>query len=136
VDWTVPAVWLDNTALVGTEIPRPDPLALSGTISNAGALFGLGAGALWLRQRGGYKAHGAPLHRLLRYPLGLLGVLLVWYGLGAVFPRGELVVPYLLRYLRYALVGLWISALAPIVFMRLGLAGQGLDEDLRIYAEG
>jgi hypothetical protein len=26
------------------------------------------------------------------------------------------------RYLRYALIGLWVTGLAPIVFIRLGLA--------------
>jgi hypothetical protein len=32
----------------------------------------------------------------------------------------------ILRYLRYSLVGLWISALAPLLFIRVGLlAGKG-----------
>jgi hypothetical protein len=66
-------------------IPEADLLALSGTISNAGALFGLGAGRCGCGG-GGFDAQGAWHHRLLRFPLGLLGVLLIWYGLGAVFP--------------------------------------------------
>jgi hypothetical protein len=32
--------------------------------------------------------------------------------------------PYLLRYLRYGLVGLWIAGLAPWLFMRLKLTPQ------------
>jgi hypothetical protein len=126
--WTIPSEWLKYSALAGPEVAGPNPLELSGTISNAGALLGLAAGALWLRQRGGYDAQGSLLHRLLRYPIGLLGILLIWYGLGAVFPRGELLLPYLLRYLRYTLVGLWISALAPMVFMWSGLAERKAGE--------
>jgi hypothetical protein len=42
--------------------------------------------------------------------------------LGAVFPRGEELLSYILRYLRYTLVGLWISAGAPYLFLRLRLA--------------
>jgi hypothetical protein len=53
--------------------------------------------------------------------LGLVGVLVLWYGLGLVFPRDEAVIPYILRYLRYALVGGWISAGAPWLFTRLKL---------------
>ena len=54
--------------------------------------------------------------------IGLLGVMLIWGGLGQIFPDGETFIPLLLRYLRYGLVGLWITALAPWLFMRLRLA--------------
>ena len=120
--WTIPAAWMQNVRQAGSGIPAPDPLALSGIISNAGALFGLVAGALWLHQRGGFDTSGIWWKRFLRYPAGVAGVVVLWYGMGAIFPRGELLIPYLLRYLRYALVGFWISGLAPVVFMRLGLA--------------
>ena len=66
----------------------PDPLALSGLISNAGVFFGLAAGALALNTRGGFATAGLWWKRLLRFPVGLTGVFLLWYGLGAVFPRG------------------------------------------------
>jgi hypothetical protein len=34
----------------------------------------------------------------------------------------ETLVGYALRYIRYGLIGAWISALGPVVFIRLGLA--------------
>ena len=51
----------------------------------------------------------------------MVGVLIFWYGLGAIFPREATLLSYSLRYFRYVLVGLWISALAPLTFQRLRL---------------
>jgi hypothetical protein len=53
-----------------------------------------------------------------------MGVIALWYGLGAVLPRGEEWLPLLLRFLRYSLVGLWVTGAAPWVFVRLNLAGR------------
>ena len=55
--------------------------------------------------------------RFGRYVLGVLGVFILWFGLGEVFPRGETWLPFLLRFLRYGLVGLWVTALAPLLFI-------------------
>jgi hypothetical protein len=46
----------------------------------------------------------------------------VWPGPG--FPAGEYVLAHALRYLRYFLVGFWVTGLAPLVFIRLGLAEE------------
>ncbi len=119
--WTLPQEWLDLAVLAQPQ-EALDPLALAGVFTSAGALFGLGAGALWLRSAGGFNAGGETWKRLARYPIGLVGVLLLWFGLGELFPRDEALLSYLLRYLRYALVGLWMSAAAPALFIRLGLA--------------
>jgi hypothetical protein len=43
-------------------------------------------------------------------------------GLGAVFPRQEEIISYSLRFVRYALVGFWVSAGAPWLFFRFKLA--------------
>lgn len=121
----MPAAW---TALAAQAAPEGElfnsqaPFDLSGVISSAGTFFGLAAGALMMQTRGGFSADGSLSQRLVRYPLGLLGVLLLWSGLGAIFPRGELLLPIVLRFIRYALIGLWITLLAPWLFIRLGLA--------------
>ena len=121
-DFALPPGWLQNAAAELQSQEPFNPFILSGVFTSAGALFGLTAGAFWLFDRSGFDASGSLRNRLLRYPIGLLGVLIFWYGLGLVFPRGEYLLAYILRYIRYALVGLWISALAPMLFMRLGLA--------------
>jgi len=67
--------------------------------------------------------------RLARYLLDLVGVILIWYGLKAVFPSEANLLGYALRYLRYALVGLWVSVGAPALFIRLRLAKEGTCSD-------
>jgi len=119
--WEIPAAWMENAVKAGVE-ELPDPATLSGVLTNSGALFGLLAGLAWIKSQGGFNAGGPVGKRVLRYILGLVGVLIFWYGLGAVFPRGEELLSYILRYLRYTLVGLWISAGAPYLFLRLRLA--------------
>lgn len=120
--WQIPGEWLENIAAASAEMLESGPLSLSELMTSAGALFGLAAGAIWLASRQGFDTAGSWGRRLLRYPLGLVGVVLLWYGLGAVLPRGDFWPAYALRYLRYFLVGFWISGLAPLLFIRLGLA--------------
>ncbi|MBN1146744.1 MAG: phosphatase PAP2 family protein [Anaerolineales bacterium] len=120
--WRMPAAWLQNALAVAPGGDAPEPLALSGLISNAGTFFGLAWGGILLKARGGFDARGPARQRLARFLIGLAGVLILWYGLGEIFPRGEALLPFALRYLRYTLIGLWIAALAPYLFIRLGLA--------------
>jgi membrane-associated phospholipid phosphatase len=120
--WEVPAAWAANAALAVPGADPIHPLALSGLMTNAGALFGIGVGMLWLPYLGGFDAGGPLLKRALRFLVGVAGVLLIWRGLGMVLPGGEDLAGYVFRYLRYALVGLWISALAPFIFTSVGLA--------------
>lgn len=122
VNWSLPDTWITNATLAFPYEPTIDPAALSGLVSNAGAFFGLALGALWLEQRGSMSTRGTSTQYLVRYLIGIAGVFLLWYGIGLVFPRGEALIPYILRYLRYALVGVWITALAPMLFIRFGLA--------------
>lgn len=117
----LPTQWLNNAAETHPEIPI-EPFALSGLISNAGAFLGLAAGAIWLEKKGGFSTRGTSCQLLLRYFIGLLGVIILWFGLGQVFPRGVTIGPYVLRYVRYSLVGFWVTGMAPYLFRKLGLA--------------
>jgi membrane-associated phospholipid phosphatase len=119
-DFVLPEEWLTNAARIGDE--EIAPLAMSGILTPAGTLFGLLAGVAWMASRGGWQATGPVWKRAARYVVGLLGVLLIWYGLGLVFPRGESLIPYVLRFVRYTLLGLWVSAGAPLFFMKLKLS--------------
>jgi hypothetical protein len=119
-DWEMPPDWAKNAARAGGEIPNP--LDATGTITNAGAFFGIAAGAIILRRSGGFDARkGTEWQMAGRYLLGLAGTLLLWFGLGNIFPRGADVLSYILRYLRYFLMGIWFTCLAPLAFIRLGL---------------
>jgi membrane-associated phospholipid phosphatase len=123
-DWQVPAAWVENAAAAFPEEPPINPLNLEGLMTVVGVFFGLGSGAIWITERGGFSAHGVWWRRVLRYPVGLVGVIVIWAGLGALFPDGETLLALSLRYLRYALVGLWVAGLAPWVFLKLKLAGE------------
>jgi membrane-associated phospholipid phosphatase len=100
----------------------PAPVSFEAIFTSAGTFFGLAAGLAWIMSKGGYQADGTGMKRMLRFFVGLVGVLLLWRGLGAVLPDGESLTPLLLRFLRYTLVGFWISAGAPWLFFRFKLA--------------
>ena len=116
--YVFPATWTDNALRAG---PLPDPVSIEGIFTSAGSLFGLAAGAAWIASRGGYQTAGSLKKRALRYVIGLAGILILWFGLGEVFPRGETAIPLLLRYIRYSLVGAWITGLAPWLFFHFKL---------------
>ncbi len=120
--YLLPEAWAANLLSAGAD--TPEPLALSGILTNAGLFFGLSVGLAWMESRGGFQASGPLPKRVLCYLLGLAGVMVFWYGLGAVLPRGEALLPYILRYLRYTLVGAWVSGGAPWLFKRLKLVGD------------
>lgn len=119
--YVVPQEWIDNARRAGAE---PDPVSIEGIITSAGSLFGLAAGVAWITSRGGYQASGSVEKRALRYFIGLIGVLILWMGLGQVFPREADLISYILRYIRYSFVGFWVTAGAPWLFFRFKLADQ------------
>lgn len=122
--WTVPTGWLELALRAVPDGDPIEPLALSPLMSHAGTFFGLALGAILLHTLGGFDVSGPWPLRLARFVLGVAGVFVLWYGLGAIFPRGETWLPYLLRYFRYGLVGLWITGLAPLAFIRFRLANR------------
>ena len=116
--YVFPAEWTDNALRAG---PVPDPVSIEGIFTSAGSLFGLAAGAAWIAARGGFQASGPLEKRALRYVVGLLGIMILWFGLGQIFPDGETVLALLLRYLRYSLVGFWVTGGAPWLFFHFNL---------------
>jgi membrane-associated phospholipid phosphatase len=120
--WSLPSQWIENAKLAFPNNPI-DPLALSGAISSAGTFFGLAAGAILIKEKGGYYAGGEVWKRVVRYVLGLIGMVVIYYGLSLIFPQ-ETILSQLLRYLRYGIVGFWLTYLAPLIFIRLDLATQ------------
>jgi hypothetical protein len=113
--------WVANAALAQPD-EAIEPLSLNGLITNTGALFGLACGAIWISQSGGSNAASGPWwKRVLRFLVGLVGIAILWQGLGTVLPRTPDLTGYTLRYLRYALVGFWATGIAPWLFIKLGV---------------
>jgi membrane-associated phospholipid phosphatase len=115
--WLPPSTW---AAYAG------EAVSLSGAFTSAGTLFGLLCGLAWFNRQGGFDTGGPLWQRSLRYVVGVIGVLVFYLGLkvlfGLIAPDAEALVPYVLRYIRYVLVGAWVSAGAPWVFIKLKLA--------------
>ncbi len=111
----LPQAWIDGA---GEAI---NPYSYHDLLTTTGAFFGLGLGLLFLNRQGGFSAKGTLWKRIIRYLVGLVGVLLLYLGLGTIFPDEIDLLSYALRFTRYALIGLWISYGAPQVFKWLNL---------------
>ena len=122
----IPYVWLKVTNWQPPQVwATYDPattISLSDSATAAGTFFGMLVGVVWLASRGGFQTRGLWWQFILRYLLGVAGVLIVRYGLKAIFPEGEYALAYFLRYLRYALIGFWVTGGAPWAFISLKLA--------------
>jgi membrane-associated phospholipid phosphatase len=114
--------------------------AFSPTGPSLGGIFlGFGAGYALALEYVPFNAAPGPFlgARCLRYALGIAGCFLIYRALGLVLPGGDSVFsalpfwgaasPYydLGRFIRYGLLGLWVSAGAPWLFLRLRLAETG-----------
>ncbi len=95
-------------------------------ISTGSALMGGLIGLVFERRIVRFETAGAWGTRLLRYFMGLLIVAAVYAGFKVVFAAFEPSNVY--RFIRYFLVGLATTFLAPLVFVRLGLSPRSNPE--------
>jgi hypothetical protein len=122
--WTLPMDWINNAHLAFPNEDPINPLSYHNFLTSTGAFFGLAAGWIWISNLGGFSTNGPWLKRLLRYIVGLIGVLILYLGLGRLFPDSETFMSYAIRYIRYTLIGFWISGFAPWLFIKLKLASH------------
>jgi membrane-associated phospholipid phosphatase len=121
----IPFIWLKATNWQPPQdwaMFAKDALALSSVATVAGTFFGMLAGVIWLARAGGFQTRGLWWQLVLRYLLGIAGVFIIRYGLKFIFPAGENALAYFFGYLRYTVIGFWITAGAPWAFIRLKLA--------------
>ena len=120
--WQIPAEWIENARLAFPEEETINPFKFSGLLLTSGVFFGLTVGALFLSTQGGFSAAGDWWRRILRFVIGVVGVAILWFGLGSFLPDEPGMVGNVLAYILYVVIGLWISALAPLIFLRLKIA--------------
>jgi len=120
-NFVLPPEWIANAAQAGAEAPDPFSYSMELLILSAGILFGSCMGLAWMASRGGFSARGPLWKRAARYGVGLIGLLILYAGLKSVFPSGDTFVPYIFRYIRYAVLGFWVSGGAPWIFAKLNL---------------
>lgn len=109
-------------AAAWTQFTNGEARSLAALAARCGALFGLGTGVALMRKLAPFEAKGAASTRIARFVLGVAVLLLLYAGLSKVFPSGENGIALFFRALRYALMTLWISFLAPLFFLKIGLA--------------
>lgn len=123
--------WLINLLIAAF----PDPPAwadyalkargISHYITLAGALFGAVIGYVLMRQHAAFQTVGDWWKKLLRYILGIIGVLAIYLGFDMLFgivAADETTVGLVLRYIRYGSVTFWTIFGAPWVFLKIKLA--------------
>jgi membrane-associated phospholipid phosphatase len=112
--WLVPPEWL---------VTDIDPFNMGGILTINGILFGMLVGYAWLMRSGSFKIQGSASQLVLRYILGIAGILAIRYGLKLIFPPETAdFLGYTFRFVRYGLIGVWVAALAPFAFIKLKLS--------------
>ena len=95
----------------------------------AGAFLGTAIGATFCFGRIAFDASRGSLKiKAARMGLGLAGLALVYFGGKLLSPGDGSTLYPLVRFVRYGLVGVWISFGAPCLFVRLGLGGQTVPQ--------
>ena len=96
-------------------------LTLSDVATMAGFFFGMLVGVVWMAAQGGFEVKGLWWKLVLRYLLGIAVVLFIRSGLKLIFPSGENALAYFFGYLRYMVIGFWVTGGAPWTFIRVKL---------------
>lgn len=131
----IPFIWLKATnwqpaqdwAMFATQA-----ISLSDVTTIAGLFLGLLVGLIWLAGQAGFQTKGLWWKLILRYLLGLAGVFIIRYGLKYIFPSGENALAYFFGYLRYTVIGFWVTGGAPRIFIRVKLAEKQNEARLTV----
>lgn len=122
--WQVPAGW-SALAFVQTNAVI-DPLSPRDVLMAAGLLFGASAGAVISAVYIPYVVDGSRSRKAIRYLTGILILAFLWVALSAPTKSPDLA-GYGMAYFRAALAGVWITAGAPFMFCKTGLANKEPD---------
>lgn len=113
--WQPPADWIERAGPI-------DPMNLEFSLTMAGLWLGTLSGfALLMHQKGILQSKQGGWQKVVRYFVGLIGVVALYAGLGALFPDDASLLSMVLRYLHYTLIGLWIAWGSPLLFEKLGI---------------
>ena len=91
----------------------------------SGAVFGAWAGYALMRQYARFNAKGDWAKRGIRYLLGIVVLLVLFFGMDIAFAAiavDESTLGYILRFIRYGFSLFWATFLAPWLFLKIKLA--------------
>jgi membrane-associated phospholipid phosphatase len=112
----------DLTVPWSEHIPEAELSSKTEMATAVGALLGFSIGIVLEGSRVRFRSDGPISKRVARYLLGIVVTVVIWRGLGLLFPDDPLWLAIPLRIFLYTLVALWASYYAPAVFVRLRLA--------------
>ena len=116
----LPLDWV-TTALKSAPGRMMDPFSLKSSVDAAGGCLGLMLGGFWLAAGPGWRLLTGARQQFLGCALGFAGAGLLVLAGKLLIPLDDSAFNLALRFARYALVGVWLTALAPFCFQRLGL---------------
>jgi len=103
-----------------------DPHNANLPISDLGLFFGTSLGLMLMQRTRGFEVKGPWGQRAARLAIGAIGVLVIRFGLGAIFPTEPVITALVFRFVRYTLMAVWAVWLAPLVFVKLHLADRAV----------
>lgn len=118
--FVLPQTWIDQS--IASSGTAPDPFNLNGVYTISGVFFGFATGFAWIYKKYGFPSVAGSLsNKIIRYFLGLMGLIVLYAALKLLFPENPVWLAHGLRFIRYALIGFWVSAGAPLIFKKLKL---------------
>ena len=126
--------WLKRVGLgwqLGLAVVVPLGLFLlyptAGTTPPAAVLMGMGVGVALSGRYAPFDTSGRLWQCALRFLVGAAGLAILYVGLKLILPAEGEPLYVVLRFVRYAIVGLWAGLGAPWLFLRLRLASPKHD---------
>jgi membrane-associated phospholipid phosphatase len=117
----VPETWVQNAQNAIADEEFIMPAMPDDVLAAGGGLLGFSLGAAFLLNWGKFTGRGTVMQRLQRYVVGVIGVVIIFFGLRAAFPDDHTTLANALRIVRYALTAFWASFLAPRAFVAMNM---------------
>lgn len=122
----------DSSVAWASYIPEAELSGVESFVTAVASLLGAGIGLVLEPSRVRFMVDGPLWQRIVRYLLGLVVAIIIWAGLGQIFPDDPLWLALPLRLLRYTLLTLWVTYYAPWLFVKLKLAQAKPDPGINL----
>lgn len=121
-DWQIPETWANNVRSLGIG-SSINPMRMVDVFTLTGLWFGMLSGYAWLKKNIRYQCETKLELQLIRYLAGLA-------GLGLITLLYEIIIKSIFNeilnaifvFLSYTFLSIWITAAAPWIFVKIGLA--------------
>lgn len=113
-------------------IPAAELNGYEDIVSGIAGLLGFGIGVILESSRIRFRTEGPVWQRIVRYAIGATVAIAIWAGLRAAFPYELVWIALPFRFFRYLLLLLWVTYIAPWVFVKLRLATTDPEPEARV----